>query len=170
MTTRRQSLLLWSIVSLIVAGMLLVATGPMVRAWRCYLLHEDGQRADAKLVQRFNPGLALLELSTGPRTGQRCTAKVQVWPNESEDLGRILKIVFLEDQPEICVLESTIEYSGVILWSLSAGFGFGLLLLLSLAAFVQRSLSSPGWPRKRMDVDAGSVRWTSGARIPMRTL
>jgi type II secretory pathway component PulM len=157
MTPRKPTLLLWSTVALLVAGLLLMLTGPMVRAWRCYLVHQDGHRAQAELVKKLEPGVLALQIQTGPKTGDSCIAKGPVSLSESAELGERLDIVYLDDRPGDCVLESTLEFSGLILWSLSAVCFFALMLIFSMAAFIQRSLSMPGWPDRRMDVDAGAV-------------
>ncbi len=42
---------------------------PLHRAWSCYWLHENGERADAELVKKLEGDTLVLRLVTGPQEG-----------------------------------------------------------------------------------------------------
>jgi len=63
---------LWVVFGVMAAGMLAALWSPMRTAWTCYLMHEQGQRAQAEFVKQLDDGKLVLLLTTGPQAGQAC--------------------------------------------------------------------------------------------------
>jgi hypothetical protein len=151
-TPRGRVALVWVVLGTVVAVSALVLWRPMVVAWRCYRMHENGARAETELVRKLD-GLLVLRFTSGPLRDQACTAKTSAAHYESLQTGDPLEVVTLDDRPGECVLVATVENSGLVLWSISGVLFFGLLLALALGLWLQRTFTRPEAPRRRMLVD-----------------
>lgn len=140
MHRRRRILGLWSIVGVLAATLLCVVYEPMRVAWRCYQLHENGEHVAAEVVGKNEQVGFVLRISEGTQAGRSCTADSPAAIYERAEPGDRLPVVVRPEVPGECTLESTLEASLVVLWSLSAGIGFAILLLLSLGVWVHRGL------------------------------
>lgn len=149
MTPRRRVALVWTVLGSVVALSALLLWRPMAVAWRCYHLHENGSRAETELVHKLD-GLLVLRFTSGPLRDQACTAKTSAAHYESAQMGDPLEVVYFDDRPGECVLVATVENSGLVLWSISGVLFFGLLLVVSLGLWLQRTFTRPQAPRRRM--------------------
>jgi hypothetical protein len=140
MEHRRRILVLWSVLALLAAALLYAAYGPMRIAWRCYQLHESGEHVAAEVVGK-DPQLGLiLQVTEGSQAGNSCTADTSAALYEKAQPGDRLDVVVRPEVPGECTLEPTLALSRVLLWSMRAGIGFALLLLVALGAWIHRGL------------------------------
>ena len=94
----------------------------------------------------------VLIVEEGPHAGQACTADTSRAIFQATQKGDVLPVVWVDWEPGECELESTLEASGVVLWSFVALLGFLTLLLVALGAFFHRSFTQPRGPQRRMPV------------------
>jgi hypothetical protein len=140
MKQRRRILVLWSVLGLLAAALLYAVYEPLWVAWRCYQLHEGGEHVAAEVVGK-DPELGLiLQVTEGSQAGNACTADASAAHYEAAEPGDRLAVVVRPEVPGECTLESTLSASLVLLWALSAGVGFALLLLVSIGAWIHRGL------------------------------
>ena len=74
-----------------------------------------------------------------------------------KQLGDVVGIVFSPSRPERCVLTSTLEASGFLLWSLTGAIAALILMIVLLGLFVHRSYAATHELTSRLDVDPSSV-------------
>jgi hypothetical protein len=140
MKQRRRILVLWSVLGLLAATLLYAVYEPLWVAWRCYRLHEDGEHVAAEVVGK-DPQLGLiLQVTEGSQAGNACTADASAAQYEGVEPGDRLAVVVRPEVPGECTLESTLTASLVVLWVVSAGVGFALLLLASVGVWIHRGL------------------------------
>jgi hypothetical protein len=156
-TDRSRVTRIWVLLGVLAALILVALWGPLEVAWRAYLLQERGERAEAELVERLEGQRLALRLATGPHAGQACTASSPVSLYERIEPGESLPVVYLAESPDSCVLASTLETTGLLLWVLLAGVACFLLMILGVGVWLQRSYTRPGLPRNRMQVASRSV-------------
>jgi hypothetical protein len=165
---RRRSAILWGVVAALMLTVVAFTWLPLRLAWHCYWLHETGARARAELVSRLEDGRFALQMTTGTQAGQACIASPSRAIYESTEPGASLEVVYFEERPGDCVLTSTIEASGLLLFAVSAGLAAVLLLLLAGGLAIHRSFARRVVPRRPMPVPPGSVRCpVCGGTIPI---
>jgi hypothetical protein len=140
MASRRKIVWLWSVLALLVAALLYAVYAPMAIAWRCYQLHESGEHVAAEVIDKKESIGLILRIGEGSQTGQACTADSSAATYERLEPGDRVAVVVRPEVPGECTLEETLENSLVLLASLSAAIGFTLLLLVSVGAWIHRSL------------------------------
>lgn len=157
MRSRRHIATLWGVLALLAATLLYAVYEPLWVAWRCYQLHESGEHVAAEVVGK-DPKLGLvLRVAEGSQAGQSCTADSSAAAYESAEPGDRLAVVVRPKVPGECTLESTLSASRVVLGSVSAGVGFALLLLVSLGAWIHRSLVARPKLTSYLDVEPKDV-------------
>lgn len=142
MATRRKIIGLWSVIALLIAGLAYAIYAPLAVAWRCYQLHENGEHVAAEVVDNKQEIGLILRVTEGSQVGQACTADSSDAIYERAQPGDRLAVVVRPEVPGECTLESTLEYSLVVLVSLGAAVGFFILLLVSVGAWIHRSLAA----------------------------
>jgi hypothetical protein len=142
MAARRKLIALWSVVALLTAGLLYAVYTPLAVAWRCYRLHENGEHVAAEVVDKKESLGLILRVTEGPQAGQACAADSSGAIYDRAQPGDRLAVVVRPELPGECTLESTLEYSLAILVSLGAAVGFVILLLVSVGAWIHRSLTA----------------------------
>ena len=157
MSARSRVALIWAVLGTGIAAVAIALWSPMHVAWSCYWLHANGERGEAELVKKLEGETLVLRITSGSRRGDACTANTSPSHFESAQPGEVFEVVYLEDRPGDCELAATVESSGLLLWSMSGVLFFGLLLVVGLGLFVQRSFTVPRGPRRRMQVEPGSV-------------
>jgi hypothetical protein len=158
MTPRSRLLTLWLVVGTVAALIAVPLAGPMRVAWQCYWLHENGVREQAEVLHKLETATFALLITEGPHAGEACTADTSLAIFDATELGDVLEVVRLDSRPGECELSSTIEASAQLLWIISGGFGFALLGILAIGAFLTRSFTRPVYPTRRIGVDPRGVR------------
>jgi len=145
MKTRRRIIVLWAVLGLLMVVTLYALYGPMAIAWRCYQLHEGGEHVGAEVVGKNETVGLVLRVREGSQAGQSCTANTSATHYDAVEPGDRLAVVVRPEIPGECTLESTLENSLLILWCYTAAIGFLILLLVSIGAWIHRSLATvPG--------------------------
>lgn len=159
MEPRRKVLVLWCVIGGLVAALLLPLARPLGVAWRCYQLHENAPREQARVLHRFeeNASFALL-IEAGPHAGEACTADTSAEIFAATEEGQGLEVVYVEWKPGSCELASTIAASARLLWIIAGGLATVVASLLLLGVFLHRSFTRPVHPPRRMDAPPGEVR------------
>jgi hypothetical protein len=155
MEPRRRLIAIWAVVALLVGVVAVPLSGPLLRAWSCYRLHDSGARDDAVLVEKLE-NMFVMRLATGAHTGKVCTAKTSAAEYDDAVSGQVFEVVYRADRGE-CVLDATIVRSGIVLWSISGGAASLLLLIASIGAWAHQSLTTPAFPRRRMNVEGTAL-------------
>jgi hypothetical protein len=136
----RRILVLWSVLGLLAAVLLYAVYEPLWGAWRCYRLHEGGEHVAAEVVGKDSELGLILQVTEGSRAGNSCTADSSAAVYESAKPGDRLAVVVRPEVPGECTLEAALTASRVVLWAVSAGVGFALLLLGSVGAWIHRGM------------------------------
>jgi hypothetical protein len=157
MRTHTRVFAVWTVAGILALTLLAVVARPMAIAWRCYDLNASGERSDAEVVHKVESPTLVLRIATGTRSGEACTAKTSAAHHEALEIGDPLAIVHRADRPDECVLVATIENSAIVLWSLTAGLGGVVLLILAGAVLITRSFTASPFLTSYMDVDAKRV-------------
>jgi hypothetical protein len=163
MSNRGRVVRLWVILAALSTVMAVSMWTPLRLAWSCYWLHANGERAEAELIERLENHTLLLRFATGSQIGQACTAGTSKAIYDAAQSGQSFEVVYFEERPGDCVLSSTVEKSGLLLWSLTVAIGSVLLLIVGIGFWLQRSYTTPRAPQRRMDADPGAVRCPSCA-------
>jgi hypothetical protein len=159
MEPRRKVPILWCVIGALVAVLLLPLYGPLRTAWSCYRLHDNGEREQARVLEKLEEhGSFALLIEEGSHAGDACTADTSKAIFAATERGDTLEVVYVDWKPGTCELSSTIEASAQLLWILFAGLAFVIGSLLAFGLFLQRSFTRPAHPARRMAVDARDVR------------
>jgi hypothetical protein len=108
---------------------------PMMIGWRCYELHADGTRAEAKLIRKLDDGTLVLQIA---EAGTACTASTSRGHFDALETGKRLRVVYRDDAPGECTLESTLENSLDLLWGMTGLLAAILLGILGLGLAIHR--------------------------------
>jgi hypothetical protein len=139
MERRARVIRLWVLLGILVAVIVGVAARPLAVAWRCYVLNASGEHALAEVVEKLDGSLLLLRVASGTRAGQSCAASTSRAHHEQARPGETLGVVHRPERPGKCVLESTLENSAFVLWSISGGFAFLIAVIVAGGIAVHRS-------------------------------
>jgi hypothetical protein len=155
-TNQKQILRVWLAVAVLTAVIVVPLWRPMQVAWRCYRLHRDGARAEAELVSKLGSGKLVLQLHGGSQAGHACTAGASAAVFDASEVGDVLEVVYFEARPGDCVLVSTVENSGLLLWALTGGVAGLLLLVVAGGLTLHHSFAMPRHPARRMALAAAA--------------
>jgi hypothetical protein len=157
MVRRRRVVRLWILLGLLIAVILGGVAGPLVRAWRCYELNARGDQADAEIIEKLAGYEFRVRIAQGPHRSRFCNAITSRTLWEQKQLGDVVAIVFSPRRPDRCVLTSTLEASGFLIWSLSGVIAALILMIVLLGLFVHRSYAATHELTSQLDVDPSSV-------------
>jgi len=124
---------------------------PVAHGWACYRTHAEGEKVEARVVAADYASALVLEVATGPRAGEACTATTSAAHAARLGPGDTLAVVLPTAKPGECVLVATLENSIALLWGLVGLVAAAVLLLVLLGLFLHRTLSTPGVPTTRVD-------------------
>jgi hypothetical protein len=159
MSVRHRLWLMWGAMGAALGILLAVSWGPLRIAWHCYQLHLDAPREQARVVQKLDEhGVFVLSIHEGAHAGQSCTAGTSQGIYHATQKGDVLPVVYVEWKPGNCELESTIEASGLVLWSFIGALAVAVLLLAAVGLFFQRSFTRPAFPSRRMEAEPRDLR------------
>jgi hypothetical protein len=158
MKPRSQVLGVWLVLGTLAALIAVLLWRPMLVAWRCYRLHENGVREQAEVVHKLENATLALLVARGPHAGQACTADTSSAIFDATGTGDVLEVVVLDEKPGECELSSTIETSAQLLWIVSGGVGLLLAGIFALGVWLTRSFTRPLQPRRRMACDPRELR------------
>jgi hypothetical protein len=108
---------------------------PMMIGWRCYELHADGTRAEAEVIRKLEGGTLVLQIA---EAGTACTASTSRDHFDALETGKRLRVVYRDDAPGECTLESTLENSLDLLWGMTGLLAAILLGILGLGLAIHR--------------------------------
>jgi hypothetical protein len=158
---RRPIVRIWVVIGVLVSAIAVPLWGPLSLAWRCYWLHENGQRAQAELVHKLQGDTLVLRRADGSQAGNSCTARTSSAIHAAAEPGQTFEVVYFGERPGDCVLASTMGASRIVLFAIIGGLAGLLLLLVGVGVWLQKSFSRPAAPRRRMRVVPDSVRCPS---------
>jgi hypothetical protein len=117
---------------------------PMMIGWRCYELHADGTRAEAEVIRKLEEAEVIRKLEGGTlvlqiaEAGTACTASTSRDHFDALETGKRLRVVYRDDAPGECTLESTLENSLDLLWGMTGLLAAILLGILGLGLAIHR--------------------------------
>jgi hypothetical protein len=164
--SRRRIVLVGAVVALLCAVLLAATARPLLVGWRCFRLWQDGEHAEAELVEKLGAPALVLRIEGGSRAGQACTARTSHAHHAVLTPGARLAVVHRPDRPGDCELEATLANSADLLTALGALVA-ALVGSLVLAGFaVQRAIGRPAQPTTRLPAAvSGFVCPGCGARM-----
>ncbi len=148
---------IWLAVAGMLAMLIVPLAWPMARAWNCYDLHANGVRAEAEIIAKLDMPILQLRFTSGPQNGNECVAKTSGRHHDEAVPGERFEVVFFDDRPGTCVPQSTVEASGLVLWSITGCLSITILAIFGIGFAMQRNFSKPLVATNRMDVDPGRV-------------
>ena len=157
MTPHSRVIRLWILLGLLMGVILFILGRPLAGAWRCYARAANGERADAKVVDKHETLGLILEILSGSQAGQVCTVKTSRTIYEKTQPGDVLSIVAQIDQPGQCVLGSTLTASMTLLWILSGAIVLILLFIVVVGWFIHRSYTQQPKPTSHLDLCGQSI-------------
>ncbi|MGH0029627.1 MAG: PF20097 family protein [Myxococcota bacterium] len=161
MAGNRQAWAIWGGVALALGLLVAVLWSPLRVAWSCYRLHDAAPREQARVVEKLPQAVLALRVEEGPHAGQACTADTSVAIHQATERGQVLEVVYVDWKPGTCELVSTLEASAHFLRAVLAVLAAIALGLILLGRFLQRTLTLPGEPARRLAGDARDVRCPS---------
>jgi hypothetical protein len=109
------------------------------------------------VVEKLGDSTLLLQIGSGSRAGNACTASTSQGHHEALRIGELLAVVYRTERPGECVLLATLENSAALLWSLTGAIGVVILLILWAGVAAQRSFTAPAFLTSYLDADAKDV-------------
>lgn len=149
---------LWALLGLLAAVIVASLARPMMAGWRCYRLHASGEHATAEVVEKLGDSTLLLQIGSGSRAGNACTASTSEAHHRALQIGELLPVVYRSERPGECVLAATLENSAALLWSLTGATAVILLLILWAGVALQRTFTAPAFLTSYLDADAKDVK------------
>ena len=157
MERRSKLVTLWALLGLLAAVIAGSVARPLMAGWRCYQLNANGEHTSAEVVEKLSRSSLLLQIGSGSREGNACTASTSTGHHQALRVGDTLAVVYRTERPGECVLVATLENSAVLLWSLSGAIGIILLLILWAGVVAHRSYGAPPFLSSYLDADAKNV-------------
>ncbi len=145
----------WVLLGILAAVIVGVMAGPLGIAWRSYDLYANGVHAGAEIVEKVGGFDFQVRIASGPRTGHECRVSPSAAIYDAKEVGDLVAVVIPPDEPDDCLLEATLEASGLALAVVAGMTGMLLLLLASVGVFVHRSYREADVTlTSHLDVDA----------------
>jgi hypothetical protein len=135
-----------------------LAWSPLRVAWLCVQRYESAPRETAEVLHKLEGATLALHITEGPNAGRGCTADTSDAHFAALETGERLEVVYAAWAPGECELAATVERSARLLWLVSGGLGFGVVLLLALGAFLARTFTQPVHPPRRLGAEPHDVR------------